>query len=232
MTLTKNSTETKNIGNVACNFILSIAIFLFFIFCFPLFGQVRIVDGDTIHLNGEKIRLDGVDAPETDQICTYGNTKYFCGQEATLQLKKIVEKGTLYCEGASKDRYGRIIGTCFVNGENVNRLLVMSGWALAYRQYSKKYVEEEAYAKRNDLGMWRGDFIAPWNWRKGVKLVGKKDTDQACNIKGNISSSGEKIYHVLGGAYYSRTKITESKGERFFCTEDEALKYGWRKSKR
>ena len=208
------------------------AMILFFIFCFPLFGQVRIVDGDTIHINGEKIRLDGIDAPETDQICTFENIDYFCGRESTLHLKMIVEKGTLKCEGASKDRYGRTIGTCFIDGENVNSLLVKSGWALAYRQYSKKYVEQEAYAKRNNLGMWRGNFIAPWDWRKGVKFLGKKDTNQACDIKGNISSSGEKIYHLPEGAYYSRTKITESKGERFFCTEDEALKYGWRKSKR
>ena len=153
-------------------------------------------------------------------------------KKATLQLKKIVEKGTLDCKGASKDRYGRIIGTCFVNGENVNRLLVKSGWALAYRQYSKKYVEEEAYAKRNDLGMWRGDFIAPWNWRKGVKLVGKKDTDQACNIRVIFLPVEKKFIMFQEEPITQEQKLRIKRREIFFCTEDEALKYGWRKSKR
>ena len=138
MTLTKNITETKNIRNVANNYIFSIAIFLFFIFCFPLFSQVRIVDGDTIHLNGEKIRLDGIDAPEINQICTFENIDYFCGRESTLHLKMIVEKGTLDCEGASKDRYGRIIGTCFVNGEKCKQAVGKEWLGLSLQAIFKK----------------------------------------------------------------------------------------------
>ena len=209
---------------------------LLYLFCFVFTvsnAQVRVVDGDTIHIGKDKYRLKGIDAPENRQECLYKGEQWECGKESTKSLRKKIEvTSQIKCEGERKDSYGRILAICLLGGKDINAWMVKNGWALAYRQYSKKYVEQEAYAKRNNLGMWRGNFIAPWDWRKGVKFLGKKDTNQACDIKGNISSSGEKIYHLPEGAYYSRTKITESKGERFFCTEDEALKYGWRKSKR
>ena len=135
------------------------------------------------------------------------------------------------CEGDTRDRYGRLIGTCFYNKRNINEWMVENGWALAYRYYSKRYVVNEDRAKENKRGIWRGEFVYPWDWRKGSRL-NKETLKSDCSIKGNISSSGERIYHVPGGAYYSRTKITKSKGERYFCTEDEARNSGWRKSKR
>ena len=104
---------------------------------------------------------------------------------------------------------------------------------LAYRKYSSKYIQYEKEAKINKAGIWSGKFIEPWNWRRGARLrVENIEANNGCLIKGNISSSGEKIYHVKTGQYYKRTKISLSKGERWFCTEDEARKNGWRKSKR
>ena len=208
--------------------------FLFLFLSFPGYGQLKITDGDTIVLQGEKIRLDGIDSPEKKQTCLFNKEPWACGQEATKALKNLLENadlGSVSCEGDTRDRYGRLIGTCFYNKRNINEWMVENGWALAYRYYSKRYVVNEDRAKENKRGIWRGEFVLPWEWRKGSRL--KKETVTTdCSIKGNISSSGERIYHVPGGAYYSRTKITKSKGERYFCTEDEARNSGWRRSKR
>ena len=93
--------------------------------------------------------------------------------------------------------------------------MVRNGWALACKKYSKEFIKEETEAKIEKLGLWDGQFVEPWNWRKGIRKVKEElDASQECLIKGNISSSGEKIYHIPGGQYYSRTKITKNKGEK------------------
>ena len=103
---------------------------------------------------------------------------------------------------------------------------------MAYRRYSNEFVGEEIEAKKKKVGIWSGTFIEPWKWRKGTRLSSEKILIRVgCPIKGNISSGGEKIYHVPGGQYYAGTKITETKGEKWFCSEKEALSLGWRKSK-
>ena len=107
------------------------------------------------------------------------------------------------------------------------------GWALAYRKYSMDYVGDEDAARAAGKGLWRGKFIPPWEWRRGKRLASEVVTDnRTCPIKGNIGKGGTRIYHVPGGSYYSRTKISEGKGERCFCSEEEARAAGWRRSKR
>ena len=208
-----------------------------YLFCFifsVLNAEVRVVDGDTIHIGNNKYRLEGIDAPEAGQKCLLKDKEWRCGKSATESLKeRIRDFSELKCEGREKDAYGRILAICFSGNKDINAWMVKNGWALAYTKYSQKYLKEQKYAKKKRLGIWKGDFISPWDWRKGKRLnsqtSGKKNI---CKIKGNISSSGEKIFHSPGGAYYSRTKISEQKGERWFCSEAEAIKFGWRKSKR
>ena len=201
-------------------------------FAGELTGFPTITDGDTLKINGEKIRLDGIDAPESAQICmTYDDKTYPCGQTAASFLKNIAEYKIVNCEASSKDRYGRHIATCFVDNLNLNKTMVLNGHALAYRQYSQRYIEVEKTAEMEQAGMWQGEFIAPWKWRKGERLFYEKHgVTGECLIKGNISSSG-KIYHTPAAPWYSRTKINEAKGERWFCTEEEALAAGWRAPK-
>ena len=112
--------------------------------------------------------------------------------------------------------------------------MVLNGWALAYRQYSLDYVGEETAAKGAQAGVWSGEFVPPWAWRRGERLQASTAPDSAggCTIKGNISSSGERIYHTSDAQDYDRTKINTAKGERWFCSEAEAVAAGWRKSKR
>ena len=199
--------------------------------------NTRIIDADTIELNGAKVRLYGIDAPEILQECEDVNFKmYPCGVYARDALQALIatmSQEIFQCKYTGKDFYGRLIGDCSIGQININMWLVDNGWALAYRKYSKKYLENENIAKRNRVGIWIGKFVEPWNWRRGIRLTSKQDKlNSKCLIKGNISSSGEKIYHVENGQYYSRTKISSEKGERWFCSGKEAEENGWRKAKR
>ncbi len=130
-------------------------------------SSLKIIDGDTIILNSEKIRFYGIDTPEIRQTCTdkYGHT-YLCGVKAKLELEKIIGSKKVSCIKKTKDRYKRSISICYVDENDISSLMVKRGWALAYRKYSKKYVKDEAMAKLNNAGMWSGKFIAPWKWRR------------------------------------------------------------------
>ena len=192
-------------------------------------GRVSVIDGDTFEMHGKRIRLHGIDAPESGQQCkdAYGKS-YRCGQMAAKQMSGYVSGKTVKCEILNKDRYGRFIARCLVSGTDVNELLVKEGWALAYRQYSKDYVRAEGQAKRNNIGLWQGKFVEPWNWRRGERLIDAPTPEtNDCIIKGNISSSG-KIYHTPSSPWYARTKINTAKRERWFCSEEEAEAAGWR----
>ena len=214
-----------------------ILLILFVIFPTGLLADVRIVDADTIEISGKKIRLAGIDSPERSQTCEdQDGIKYGCGGQATQALRGLVNSmpaEIVKCEHIDKDKYGRLIGVCKIGEVNINAWLVENGWALAYRNFSEKYVENEQIAERNKAGIWNGRFVVPWKWRRGERLSPKIISfDDSCLIKGNISSSGEKIYHLQGGQYYTRTKVSLEKGEKWFCSEKEALENGWRKSKR
>ena len=194
-----------------------------------LSGGVSVIDGDTFEMHGKRIRLHGIDAPESGQQCKDANgNSYRCGQMAAKQMSGYVSGKTVNCEILDKDRYGRFIARCLVDGTDVNELLVKEGWALAYRQYSNDYVSAEGQAKLVNIGLWQGKFVEPWNWRRGERLAdATMQTDINCLIKGNISSSG-KIYHTPSSPWYARTKINTAKGERWFCSEKEAEAAGWR----
>ena len=199
-------------------------------------GRASVIDGDTIEVGGKRIRLHGIDAPESEQLCRAGGTSWRCGRHAGRALADHVDGRLVVCEERDRDRYGRIVALCRVDGEDLGAWLVSRGWALAYRRYSAEYVKEEASAEAARRGLWREEFVPPWDWRSGVRLTPFRhddDRDAAiCRIKGNISRDGERIYHLPGGQYYGRTRIDPSKGERWFCTEPEAREAGWRRSRR
>ena len=146
--------------------------FLIFLFSFNIshgkiiIGKAKIIDGDTIHISNKKIRLHGIDAPETKQTCLFENKKWNCGQQSTRELKKIINKKTVKCITSGIDRYERYIATCYVNKLNVNQTMVRKGWAIAYRYYSKNYIMDENYAKKNKVGIWKSKFEEPYIFRK------------------------------------------------------------------
>jgi len=196
-------------------------------------GPARIVDGDTLEITGTKIRMHGIDAPESKQSCLVNGKTYRCGQKATDALTQLIGSSSVRCEEKDLDRYGRVVAECFVGQVNLNAALVSQGWALAYRRYSMDYVGEETDASTNKHGLWASTFTAPWDWRRGKRLAAFQQPSTSvngCAIKGNVSRKGSKIFHVPGGRYYEQTRIDEAKGERWFCSEAEANVAGWRRS--
>jgi len=133
----------------------------------PLKGTARVVDGDTIWIGNTKIRLHGIDAPETRQKCSSKDrTEYSCGKASTDALRVLVEGDPVRCEGDTYDRYRRLIATCYIGSLNLNAELVRQGWAIAYRRYSKNYISAEKEAQETKRGMWAGEFTPPWKWRR------------------------------------------------------------------
>ena len=210
-------------------------------FAADLSGRARVIDGDIIDIGGARVRLHGVDAPESAQGCLAGGERWPCGSRATRALAQRIDGRTVACAQRDRDRYGRIVAVCWQDGRDVNAWLVAEGWALAYRRYSRAYVDEESAAKAARKGVWRGEFVAPWDWRRGERLQGAareargatEDAPGRCSIKGNIShKSGKRIYHMPGDRDYAPTRISPSRGERWFCTEAEARAAGWRRAGR
>ena len=131
-----------------------------------LMGTATVIDGDTIEIHGQRIRLHGIDAPESGQGCNRRDgTSWRCGQQASLALADHIGTATVRCEPHGHDRYRRIIAVCFKRSEDLNRWMVTSGWAVAYRKYSLDYVADEEKAHRAGLKLWSGTFEMPWDWR-------------------------------------------------------------------
>ena len=138
-------------------------------------GIAKVTDGDTIRIEGKKIRFFGIDAPEKKQQCKKPwltisfisfSKDYPCGQISTDKLKKKINNKLLICKWSNKDRYKRYIAECFLDKTNVNAWMVRNGYAVAYRKYSKKFVSQEIFAKKEKLGLWSGTFMMPWDYRK------------------------------------------------------------------
>ena len=148
-------------------FLISVSVLIFISTINQVKSQtIKIVDGDTIHLNGEKIRFTGIDTPELKQTCLKEGVKDSCGVTAKQILIDKIGNNNVECISEGKDQYKRILAECFVNNESLSSYLVRSGYAFAYRKYSKKFVPDEDYARINKIGMWSMDFDYPWDYRR------------------------------------------------------------------
>ena len=163
---------------------MPLRIIIFFLIFFSntiaeeIYGVPKIVDGDTVHINDKKFRLEGIDAPEMRQQCKKESFKissiigftfykdYSCGKVSKEKLISKIRGSKIKCIFTTKDRYKRYIATCYKKKTNLNQWMVRNGYAIAYRRYSKKYVSDEDFAKENKLGLWQGKFMNPEKWRK------------------------------------------------------------------
>ncbi|MCC5978886.1 MAG: thermonuclease family protein [Salinarimonas sp.] len=218
-----------------------------------LTGPVRVVDGDTIRLGDHRIRLHGIDAPESDQACLDAQgAPWACGDAATERLAAMIGADPVHCIERDIDHYRRIIGECFAGVTNLNAALVAEGLAFAYRRFSMDYAALEDEARSEARGIWAGTVQAPWDHRRDPQhlltqqvaatgstlfaqeqVVARNDRSGYhppgdCVIKGNINRRGERIYHTPSSPWYSRTRVDKSRGQRWFCSEEEARAAGWR----
>lgn len=195
----------------------------------PLVGRVeRVADGDTITLTAggatHRIRLHEIDAPEHDQPG---------GRAARQALAGKVDGKYLRVETRDVDDYGRTVGKLWLGERDINREMVREGHAWVYRKYLQdaSLLDDEASARQASRGLWSAaDPVPPWQWRHGGRDAAARPDDRParCDIKGNINRSGTRIYHRPGDRNYPETRIDTSRGERWFCSPEEAQRAGWR----
>ena len=201
-------------------------VFLFSVICSFAHAEPRVVDGATLEVDGVVYRLNGIDAPEHGQKCG----DWECGAAATRALAEMVDGKTVTCTALSEDGYGRVTATCSVDGADIGGAMIDKGLAWAFLKYSDAYAAEELVSKDKAVGVFAGNFTPPWEFRARRWQQAKdreRDAPSGCVIKGNISDRG-RIYHAPWSRSYDRTRINTSKGERWFCSEAEAVAAGWR----
>lgn len=210
----------------------------------PISGIARAKDGDSMLVGRTEVRLHGVDAPEFDQSCKRSGQTWACGAEAADRLSRLVTGKDVRCIAVSIDQYGRTLGRCTVGTTDINRTVVATGFAVAYRRYSSDYVSAEEGAKLNRRGIWAGTFEMPSAYRNEAPSVAtttrevprrarmpiatrtiSEASSGACTIKGNQGSNGW-IYHMPGMPYYAKTRA-----EQTFCSEADARAAGYRRAK-
>ncbi len=129
-------------------------------------GQPRVIDGDTLEVAGQRIRLHGIDAPESRQLCRRDGEPWWYGKDATSALKAFLGSRPVSCEELDRDRYRRVVAKCAVEKADIGEWMVSHGWAVAYYQYSYEYSRAEQRAKSARRGIWAGEFEKPSEWRK------------------------------------------------------------------
>jgi endonuclease YncB( thermonuclease family) len=201
-----------------------------------LSGRAEVTDGDSLEIGSARIRLYGVDAVEGRQTCTRDGRPWACGGEAARKLRSLIGDRALSCTKRDVDDYGRVVAVCRSGAVDVGAEMVRAGFATAYRRYSSDYVDEENEARAARRGIWAGEFTPPEDYRRDdrqqtnaqSRAPAVQPRRTGCAIKGNINGEGDHIYHLPGAASYDDTVIDESRGERWFCSEAEARRAGWR----
>ena len=192
-------------------------------------SEIRVIDGDTLELSGIKYRLHGIDAPETSQVCRTANGgTWQCGKAAVEALETLAAGGQMTCDSRGVDKYGRTIGVCTVNGKDINAEMVNRGLAWSFKRYSHDYDTLEESARAKHIGIWQADTQTAWDYRSHKWQVAEQSAPNRCSIKGNISTKGQKIYHMPWSKGYAKTRIDEARGEQWFCSEADAIAAGWR----
>ena len=136
-------------------------------FAGDLIGQASVIDGDTLEIHSTRIRIFGIDAPESDQLCRNEQSSHYrCGQKASNALLDLTNRRPVRCIEVDRDRYQRTVAVCTVSGTDIADWLVRNGLTLDWPRYSKgRYADAQAEAKREERGIWSGSFKEPWNYR-------------------------------------------------------------------
>ena len=130
-------------------------------------GVASVIDGDTLEIHGQRIRLFGIDTPESRQSCyTNEGRAWPCGRQAAFAVDEAVSGKTVRCKVKDVDRYQRLVAVCYVGNDDLNAWIVRSGWAFAYQRYSKDYVAHEQAARGERRNIWSGTVENPADYRR------------------------------------------------------------------
>lgn len=192
-------------------------------------GRARVLSGDTLKIKGNIIKLSGVDAPERRQKCSKpGAKRWACGETARQALRRVVRRRSVTCEVSAKDDSGHRDGSCRVKGEDIAALMVRKGYAFSSGGWFTKYAGLEAEARRETAGLWRGTAQRPEDYRAERWQDASAKAPEGCPIKGRVLSRRKKVYVLPWSRNYERTRVRPRRGERWFCSEAEALRAGWK----
>lgn len=189
--------------------------------------EAEVIDGNTLKVDGVTYRLHGIDTPEPGQKCKGKLRDWPCGKRASDRLVELTDGKKVVCDNRGTDEYDRVLAVCHADGIELNDTMVREGLAWAFVKFSTDYVDTEADARVAEIGIWAAPTETALEFRSRRWEVEAQEAPNGCPIKGNISDNG-RIYHTPWSPWYSRTKISVNKGERWFCSEREALDAGWR----
>jgi endonuclease YncB( thermonuclease family) len=192
-------------------------------------GAAHVIDGDSLRIGQQEMRLQGIDAPEGRQHCKVKGRDWLCGRAAAETLGFLLTNTEIRCTWSETDRYQRALVTCFRDDTNINAMMVEVGMALAYRRHSLAYIDQEEIARAGERGIWDSEFIAPWDWRQQDREEQAKHAN--CPVKGNVNRQQQKIYHVRGWRDYARVKMRSDEGDTCFESEGDARAAGFRAAK-
>jgi endonuclease YncB( thermonuclease family) len=218
-------------------------------------GIPKILDGDTVQFGTIKLHMEGMDAPQIDQLCfDRSGGRWKCGVTARERLKSHAGSKAWVCKMTRRDGFGRKLANCQIDGKDIAREMVEEGWALASTTGSAKYLANEETARTSAAGLWAGAFVAPMDWRQHnwhakilgnavpqagnssaqllTSAFGEVSPSEECAIKGNVNWSGKCIFHKPGGHWYKRITMEARYGDRWFCSATEAIASGCRETRR
>lgn len=158
-------------------------------------GRAKLPDEDTIVVAGERIRLEGIDTPEFGQKCRIDGRSFDCGMTARDHLGKLINRNSVICSGWLYDKYDRLLATCSAGDIELNRRMVKDGWAVSFGSYEV----EEAEARKNKLGVWRGEFVRPSEWRREHDMLAGDDLESHGGLsRGIFSRISDFLFGWLG----------------------------------
>jgi endonuclease YncB( thermonuclease family) len=159
-------------------------------------GRASVVDGDSLEIHSERIRLHGIDAPESGQWCSRNSIAYRCGQDAAFALADKIAFKVVSCLRRDTDRYGRMVAVCTAGGEDLGGWMVSQGYAIAFRRYSLEYVPTEERARQEKRGLWAGEFQRPEDFRQQGRSRPRPEhapsTRHACVCPGDVDATGRR----------------------------------------
>lgn len=195
----------------------------------------RVIDGDTLQVDGTIVQLYGIDAPELGQLCESDGNLWHCGVDAALALRKLIDlsEASFHCSpwrGASATE-GPTSYVCEVRDKDVALVMLHGGYSLALPNSFPDYLEAEEQAKQARLGLWHSDFVPPWTWREGVASAARpSDAVRNCNVKGLSDGRGQRVYYVPTDPEYDAISLDPANGDVLFCSDEEARRAGWRRA--
>lgn len=192
-------------------------------------GQAKVLSGDTLRIGRTKIQLADIDAPEASQRCTRQNGRTWkCGRAARQALTRLVRRKTVTCE-ATNTSANPIHAHCVVNGQDIAATLVRQGNVFSKDGIiSAIYNKEQLQAKNSKKGIWSGKAERPTDFRQRLWNTAKKSAPNGCPIKGRVTRGRQRIYLLPWSASYERYRLRKRKGERWFCSEEEAKSAGFK----